>query len=216
MKVLIAVVTCEKFKKRADDQRATWVRDAKGADVRFFLAKQDRDPLPDEVFLDVPDDYESLPLKVRAMHVWARAHNYGLIFKTDDDTYVNVANLLADLTTKDYVGFINFTPPKPWCSGFGYWTSSRASEILSTAAIPVGEWAEDRWTGEVLFDHGIKPHADTPQNISGDLTGRYVLILPPHYGTSVDYTRAVAICDCRPTSPYTMQQLHNFSGKTNP
>jgi Galactosyltransferase len=215
VKVLVAVITCEKFKARADAQRATWAKGARGADVLFFLAKQDREPKPDEVFLDAPDDYHSLPVKVRAMHQWAGSHGYDLIFKTDDDTYVNVPNLLTALPLKDYVGFINFTPPKPWCSGFGYWTSAGASQILSAATIPNGEWAEDRWAGGVLFDHGIRPHADKPQAFSGDLMGRYVLILPPNYGMDVDYKHAVAVCDCRPRGAFTMQQLHDLSRRVD-
>lgn len=213
-KTLIAVITCEDFKARANAQRSTWVKDIKDAEVRFFLAKQKRKPLADEVFLDVPDDYKSLPLKVRAMHVWARKNNYDFIFKTDDDTYVNADNLLGSLPTTDYLGFINFTRPKPWCSGFAYWTSSRASEILSTAPIPPDEWAEDRWVGGVLFDHGIKPHSLKPQPFSGDLTNRFVLIYPPHFGNDVDFPNAVAVNDSRPQGAFTMQQIHDLSTKT--
>ena len=185
MKLLLAIVTCEKFKARADAQRATWVPLVKGADVRFFLAKQEREPLPDEVFLDgCPDDYHSLPLKVRLMLQWALANGYQKVCKLDDDTCVHPQRMLAALPTNSYTGFVNQTPPKPWCSGFAYWLDERAMKIVANAEIPTGEWAEDRWVGSVLHDAGIQPLYDR----------RHCLIIP---GWSVpDFKRAVAICDC--------------------
>jgi len=202
MKILLAVVTCERFKFRADAQRATWVPLVKGADVRFFLAKQERDSLPDEVFLDCPDDYHSLPLKVKLMYQWSLANGYTKTLKADDDTLLVPDRLLAAVPPQDYAGYLNGTPPKPWCSGFAYWTSEQAMRIVSEAPIPEGEWAEDRWVGGVLFDHGIKPHWDK----------RYCLIIP---GWPMPNLRtAVAVCDCtgdnsHPGShqPRTLQEL---------
>src|SRR5271156_6236369 len=110
IKILIAVVTCEKFKARADEQRATWVPRIQSADVRFFLAKQDRDPLPDEVFLDVSDDYNSLPSQVRAMFRGAGANGYQKVMKLDDDTYVHPDRMMANVPPQDYAGFLNATP----------------------------------------------------------------------------------------------------------
>lgn len=183
-KILIAVVTCEKFKTRADAQRQTWVPRIQGADVRFFLGKQEREPLSDEVFLDVPDDYKSLPHKVRAMHQWALASGYTKVLKTDDDTYVHPVRMMSAIPPQDYAGFLNGTPPKPWCSGFCYWLSETAMRITSVSEIPTEEWAEDRWVGGVLYDHGIKPFYDR----------RYSLIIP---GWRLpDFKTAVAICDC--------------------
>jgi hypothetical protein len=202
-KVLLAVVTCgdPKFKERADVQREVWVPKVVGADVRFFLAKQDREPLPDEVFLDVPDDYKSLPTKVRAMQQWAVANGYQKVCKLDDDTLVMPERMLASIPEQDYAGYLNGTPPKPWCSGFCYWLSEKAMKIVAEAPIPPEEWAEDRWVGGVLHGHGIKPHWDR----------RYCLIIPkwavPNLKT------AVAVCDCTGDNyhpggkPRTLQEL---------
>jgi len=204
MKPLIAVVTCEKFRSRADAQRQTWVPLIR-ADVRFFLGKQDRDPLPDEVFLDVPDDYHSLPQKVRAMNQWALANGYDKGLKLDDDTYVVPDRMMAAVPTQDYVGFLNATPPKPWCSGFCYWLSERAMRIIAAAEIPAGEWAEDRWVGGVLYDHGIHPLYDR----------RFALVIP---GWRLpDFKTAVAICDCTGDNshpgdqPKTLQKLQELT-----
>jgi hypothetical protein len=182
-KILLAVVTCEKFKERADAQRASWVPRIQGADVRFFLAKQEREPLPDEVFLDCPDDYKSLPAKVKAMYQWAIANGYQKVCKLDDDTFV-ASRMMSTVPPQDYAGFLNATPPKPWCSGFCYWLSERAMKIVADAPIPPDEWAEDRWVGGVLHGHGITPHWDK----------RYALRVPGW--REPDYRSAVAICDC--------------------
>src|SRR5689334_16973857 len=105
MRVLIAIMTCEALRHRADVQRRTWVRDVVGADVKFFLARNGHNPLPDEVHLDVPDDYLSLRPKVQAMCNWALAQGYDFIFKTDDDTLVIPRKLLASgFQQYDYAG----------------------------------------------------------------------------------------------------------------
>jgi hypothetical protein len=184
-KILIAVVTCgdPKFKARADEQRASWVPRIQGADVRFFLAKQEREPLPDEVFLDCPDDYHSLPLKVKLMFQWALANGYQKVMKCDDDTFV-ASRIISAIPSQPYAGFLNATPPKPWASGFAYWVDEQCMRILVEAPIPPDEWAEDRWVGGVLHGHGIMPFYDH----------RYALIVP---GWRLpNFREAVAICDC--------------------
>lgn len=194
-KLLIAVVTCEKFKDRADAQRQTWVPLVRGMDVRFFLGKQERTPQPDEVFLDAPDDYHSLPLKVQRMFQWALANGYTKVLKADDDTYIYPDRLLPSIPPQDYAGFINATPPKPWCSGFAYWLSERAMRIVAEATIPEGEWAEDRFVGGVLFDHGIRPNYDP----------RYTLRIPAWRAPNLH--TAVAYVDCMP-QPMSLLEFH--------
>jgi hypothetical protein len=206
MKLLIAVVTCDRFKDRADAQRATWVPLVSGADVRFFLARQTREPLPDEVFLDsCPDDYNSLPLKVKLTFQWALANGYTNAMKCDDDTYIN-PNLVISMPTQDYVGFLNATPPKPWCSGFCYHLSERAMRIVAEAEIPKDEWAEDRWVGGILADHGIHPFWDK----------RFILLLSRrgYWPANPNLRASIAICDCRDDEPRQSQaQLAELVGQ---
>lgn len=194
-KPLLAVVTCEKFKHRADAQRATWVPlVGDHATVKFFLAKQDRDPSPDEVFLDVPDSYEHLPLKTQAAVKWALENGFDHFVKLDDDTLIMPDRLFAAIPPQDYVGFMNATMPKPWCSGFAYHLSERAMRIVADAPIPQDEWAEDRFVGGALYDHGIHPMHD----------GRYALILR-HWRVN-DYRTVIAVCDCN-VPPIPMHEL---------
>src|ERR1035437_8924674 len=159
-KILIAVVTCQKHGAKADMLRKGWVSEVKGADCRFFLARQDRERLPDEVFLDCPDGYESLCYKTREMSRWALRQGYTNVFKVDDDVDVFPDRLMAAVPDRDYVGFLNNMPPRPWCSGFAYWLTQRAISIVAESEIPEGETAEDRFVGGVLFDAGIKPFFD--------------------------------------------------------
>ena len=186
---LIGIVTCERFKDRADQLRKCWAgRAAHGASIRFFLARQDRPPLPDEVYLDVPDDYPSLPLKVKAMCQWARQNGFsGGLLKVDDDVVDFYPDrLLADTPQQDYVGFLNNAPSPyvPYCSGFSYWLSYRAMTIVADAKIPEGEWAEDRFVGGVLFDAGIRPVHDP----------RFNYVRRPHF-LPHDPMTVIAVCN---------------------
>jgi hypothetical protein len=46
--------------------------------------------------------------------------------------------------------------PNGWCSGFAYWVSGKALEIIAEAPDPNFK-AEDLWVGVILSKHGIKP-----------------------------------------------------------
>lgn len=159
MKPLIAIVTCHKFESRANAQRATWLQTC-GYDYKFFLGKSDREPLPDEVFLDVPDDYNSLPFKVRAICKWAVEHGYDVLLKVDDDAYVFTERLIVPIAL--YAGRLNNSQPNKcpngWCSGFTYWLTDYALEVIAKGPEPE-ETAEDLWVGIVLSNHGVKPVA---------------------------------------------------------
>lgn len=161
-KILFAVITCGKFKDRADAQRETWVIEAKKfsyVDVKFFLGTQDREPLPDEVFLDVDDSYLGLPQKVQCAIQWARENDYTKMVKLDDDVFVFPDRLLASIPRADYVGQINGEPP--FCSGFCYWLSWKAMKYISAAELPDDpQVGEDRFVSTVLRDHGIRPTGD--------------------------------------------------------
>jgi hypothetical protein len=159
MRLLIAIVTCHRFKERADAQRATWIKDTK-IDYKFFLGLDDsgRKPDEDEVFLTVPDDYPSLPLKVRAVMQWAREHGYDAVLKCDDDTWIRPDRLV--LPTVEWAGRINRSSknlcPRGWCSGYAYWLIGSALQKIADAPTP-STGAEDVWVGKTLNDLGYTP-----------------------------------------------------------
>ena len=180
-KALIAIPTCHPCADRARMQRETWVNDNTGwADVRFFCGRgAQREPLPDEVFLDCRDDYEGLPEKVRAVHAWSLGHGYEHTFKCDDDTFLYLDALeKSGYQSHDYAGKERAASggyPAAYASGGpGYWLSAKASRIVADSPL-TDDWAEDRWVANTLLGRGIACHSDEQYcyiwrgRVSGDL-----------------------------------------------
>jgi hypothetical protein len=144
--------------------RETWVKDFapfKNVDVRFFYGKpaggHPREPLPDEVFLDVPDGYGNLIDKSVAVCRYAAAHGYEYVYKCDTDTWVFAEKLLVEMMENsfDYAGYLHANV----CSGGpGYFLSRRAVEVIAECGT---EWrhpyAEDVHVSRVLAEKGILP-----------------------------------------------------------
>ena len=160
MKPLIAIVTCHRYKDRADAQRATWIKVLdKKMDYKFFLGEGGgREPAADEVFLTVPDDYKSLPMKVRAVMQWALEHNYDAVLKVDDDVYIMPERLTTPRT--QWEGRVNMSDkqlcPRGWCSGFAYWLSGSALKMVASGELSEHP-SEDVWIGRLLNKMGMKP-----------------------------------------------------------
>lgn len=174
MSVFLGITTCHKFSDRAQAQRDTWIRDVpEGVGYRFFLgapAPEGFQAKPDEVLVDVPDDYNGLPAKTRAAVRWALENNYDWFHKLDDDVYLRPERLLTQIPEngQHYVG--RFRGPscvthscdgckcpnyQAWyCSGFSYWLSRKAMEVIAAAEL-TEDPAEDRWVGNSLLAAGI-------------------------------------------------------------
>ncbi len=130
MKLTIAVKSCIQHLEDGyhDVIRQTWGKDAKslGIDVRFFTGDSYRRHEADEVFLDCPDDYNSLPWKTKAICQWAFGKATDHIFLCDTDTFLIPKKLLAcGYQSYDYVGKID----KPLGETFSYRTVSRDGVI---------------------------------------------------------------------------------------
>jgi len=138
--------------------RDTWWKDVAAfspfVEARFFYgAPHNRAPLADEVFLDVPDDYEHLPNKTQAICKWALENGFDYVFKCDDDTAVYVERLVLEvmLNRFDYAGLMH----ENVCTGGpGYFLSKRAMRHVATAGKP-DFWAEDVWVCHVLTRNNI-------------------------------------------------------------
>lgn len=161
-KVLLAIASCEKHLHRNDAQRRTWVPMVRGADVRFFRGGGG-EPLPDEVILQVPDDYTGLPEKTREIFRWALAQGYDYVCKIDSDVYVQPERLMANIPVgHDYAGRLRGPSNgfrAPYASGFAYWLSRRGMEArVSGNDDPYV--AEDQATGNILMAAGILCHPD--------------------------------------------------------
>ena len=164
MKILLAIKTCHKYRHRADAQRQTWVPEVQGADVRFFLGEaRGYVPKDDEEVLSVDDGYLALPAKAKATFEWALNAGYDFLFHCDDDTYVRPERLLqSGFAAYDYVGRLRGPSgiwPAPYCSGFGYWLSRRAMQVVVGQPL-TEDTADDRHIGNVLIKAGLNGHLD--------------------------------------------------------
>jgi len=122
----------------------------------------------DEIVLDAPDDYISLPHKTRGICQWIQGKMINNVFLCDNDTFVRLPKLLklpyeyADFAGhfcrgpeetmsrfdyKDHMG--EYPQSYPWCSGgIGYFLSNRACiEVADTYPMV---WAEDMFVGQVV------------------------------------------------------------------
>jgi hypothetical protein len=177
--VLVGIVTCEKYRQaRLQGQLETWVPllRQRGYNVKVF----------DGAFLGVSDAYEDLPYKVRALCRYAVKHGVEHILKIDDDSYI-CANCFETVTA-DYAGvrrlahnngvldndptWRQITPrcTIDYAQGAAYWMSRRSFSIVAEAE-PDGDWAEDRWIGRVLANHGVLLTELPDYLIAGETTG---------------------------------------------
>ncbi len=146
--MLIAVVTCEKNRDRVQAQKETWVPQS-NVDVKFFDGKT----------LGVPDDYYSLPHKIRKICEFAIREGHERILKLDDDGYINFRTF--EIIEADYAGI---RKPGDYASGGAYWLSRRSMGLVAEYGLK--DWAEDRGVGTLLAEHGIRL-ADAPYILAG-------------------------------------------------
>lgn len=145
--------------------RRTWLKDLPpSVDYKFFFGWDALYYTDDAIILKVPDDYEHLILKSRALHTWGYDQGYDFVFKADTDTYVDVRQLLASGFEKhDYAGYLHtlpgaypHTPYGLLGGGEGYWTSRKACEIITKASPIADHPGEDLWTANVLGEASIQ------------------------------------------------------------
>jgi hypothetical protein len=168
MKILLAVFSCHQYNYKFDDPcmkdwyirpdvdrvsalRDTWLKDVT---VDYVVVKgrptAGQVPLPDEIFVDAPDDYQHSALKLKELVQYALALGYDYILKIDDDVFVYWDRILQNLpTTEDYVG----GGPSGFAAGCAYWLSSKAMKLL--AALPCFRWQEDYWCGCAMERHKV-------------------------------------------------------------
>jgi hypothetical protein len=176
MRYLLALFTCHRYEYTIADYkdwfqrpivdrvrgiRDTWLKDVTIDYKLFYGQGGGRQPLPDEVFLPVPDDYHHSYEKIRGVIKYTLDHGYDYLLKIDDDVFVYWDRLSANMPTADYVGSGRGFAVKEGFSafqadfapGFTYGLSKKSMELL--LASKAGAWAEDRWVGESLRRAGV-------------------------------------------------------------
>ena len=184
MKTLLAIFSCHRYQycdpkndlirdwftrpvvDRISAIRDTWLKDVTYDYKIIFGRGTGRLPKPDEIFLDVLDDYHHSTDKLRALIRYAQENGYDRLLKIDDDVFVYCDRLIANEPTTEYVGGGPFGDNvfSKYVSGAVEWFGPRAMEILTTKGAS-GCWAEDRWAGETLCRNGIKATIDTRYHI---------------------------------------------------
>lgn len=107
--MLIGILTCDKYKGRADGIRNSWLKLVPPNYRVLFIHGRPGQPEGvegDRLYLDCPESYELLPRKVHAFLVYALRHfDFDYLFKTDDDTYLDLERFIAfDRQDADYIG----------------------------------------------------------------------------------------------------------------
>lgn len=160
MKVLIAVMSCQRDRNLGYHEtiRQRWgAKLSDVADIRFFLGGPPLEDLQsDEVWFDVPDDYDNLILKTLAICDWALSGNYDFLFKCDCDTSIHVNRFRNyDFKRIDYAG--RFWGGQPgerglYAAGTGYFLSKKACKIVLNYQGMSGSF-EDVMVGNMLEPH---------------------------------------------------------------
>lgn len=180
MKYLIAITSCARDRAAQQAQRDTWIKDIPEAsakfgkkinvgpqylsvDYRFFLGQpKPADARDDEVFLNVPDDYDSLAHKTKGLFVWAYENGYNHTFKTDVDTLVcPVALLDSGFNSCDYMGGLHHGSDGMMFAsgGSGYWLSSKVYPFVNASTPQNGE-AEDLFIAKLCYANEITLHGN--------------------------------------------------------
>lgn len=145
-KPLIAIAGCVAHRYMHQVYRETCLKDCP-MDYRFFAGRGFTDPLPDEVVLDVEDDFVHLIRKIMGMAEWTLAHSYSHMLRCDNDTYVCVPRLLRS-------GFEKYSVVNGY-GGAGMWLDRLAlQKLLALRDSPVLQEWEQRGAG-AYDDHFI-------------------------------------------------------------
>jgi len=112
------------------------------------------------LFLPVPNNYQFLVQRTPAFCRWALEQQWWeYLFKTDDDTRLDIQRLLSyDTQGADYIG-PEWKPGVGYGSGNGYLLSRRAAAVVSEN-LTDWEGSEDTRVGEVLAISGIHLRVD--------------------------------------------------------
>lgn len=182
-RLLIGIYTCPKFSDRVQGVRDTWLKlIPDNVRVLFVFGRPNQKALieGDCLYLDCPEAYEKLPEKTLAFLKYCSTNlEFDYIFKTDDDTYIDMEKFVSfDTKEGDYIGqFTN--PPQgkfnrtwhfgkctdkslevpdeseficPWATGGGYFLSPKAVDLAieRTAQTVAKSMFEDKMIGEAL------------------------------------------------------------------
>ena len=144
-------------------QKRTWAaRDVAEVDVLFYYGSSGTALHGRDLFLDVPDDHESIGHKTLACFEYVLAEReFGLVFRTNSSSYVDLPNLRDWVDThaqpnRFYAGFPGGADGVRFASGSGYFLSRDLVEVTVSRK---AEWdhglLDDVALGRLLAEQGI-------------------------------------------------------------
>lgn len=174
MKLLIAVLTCQRDRPLYEAIRSSWSQQAKafGVESRFFIQASTQNPDRDEIHLACGDTRADVPYKVREVCKWALGKQIDYLFVCYANTvpYVEkIQELMKENPDADYIGHFNkpvgrtfrldtvgkndqpehYERCYPWANGsLGYLLSRKA--YTEVAAEYPSSSIDDLWVGQVL------------------------------------------------------------------
>ena len=158
--ILVGICSCRANRVKRDAVRETWLSSpVPGIECRFFVGGGA--PLadePDVMAVAAADDYDHLPMKVRAFFAAALAlSDFEWLFKCDDDTYVAL-DRLHTLIDGDHelIGNEMIESRGSPSGGAGYLLSRRMVRILADSHGLPDTGAEDVIVGEAAISHGAR------------------------------------------------------------
>lgn len=170
MNVAILIKSCQKYADRRKACRDTWLKNlervqvtakCKQVDYVFVIADPSRGNYQcaeeNSLVLDgVSDSFQDIAPKVSCGLRYVLDEGADYVFVCDDDTYVNVERLLANVPVgQDYVGCLRvadleFNHWIPYASGSGYWLSRCAAEFVAASGLMRPGIIDDGAVGQVL------------------------------------------------------------------
>jgi hypothetical protein len=134
--------------------RDTWFKDAAShpnVDVEFFDGER----------CGCPDDHMHVVYKTMFAYRYAAERGYDWVFKADDDTFVFIDRLVRTvMELPDGVEYAGLGQCDFGWGGVGYLIGRKGLGIMLNQPTPSveTEWREDYWTGQILWQHGIRLH----------------------------------------------------------
>jgi hypothetical protein len=178
-------------------------------DYRVFLGRPDDKQYADEVMLDVDDDYNDLPAKVKAVCRWALTRKYDFLLKLDDDVYLYPNRFLASgFEQHDYTGAAGGSL-NDFASGAAYVLSARAMMAVSDYPLVPTLKSEDRWVAQAIMNYrGDNVGKGSNPSMTFDSDKRYMLLtVQPRIAVkSGAPPNAIAVCEFAPDDMIT---FHN-------
>lgn len=172
---IVGILSCKNSGIRIKGCRQSWAsRLRKQMHPYIFIVgdpslKEEYRQTDDALYVRCTDDYDSVVFKTHYFCKWAvRTKSFDYLFKCDDDTYVNVRELVRfDAHGRDFIGHRLYLP------AVGYYPSGGAGYLLSHKA------AELVASGDFL-EYISGDHAKRPEDVMVALfLARYGITLAP-------------------------------------